>query len=302
MINQKCSLPSHNVQWVPIDIRFEENVSDEIEAVTVCLRQVAECDLLFHIQGERYGTIPNVLYRGVYPPKGLEFLKNFEEKSLSITEAEVRAAMTFKKPIVSISCDEISHSKSKKMQNDMQKYENTIGTTSKCDLKDLEKFSAVVFDAFENSELYVTLEKASEKKSPSHAVTDNIIGRKLLLDKASNSVFHSQVTCIYGQEKMGKTSLMKYVFNKVGFQTIKSVSDWLSYHREHQFENLSKEKSKGRMVAWYECSPGQDTMEMLDDIREQLGIRIQPGKDKSNINTSLPKGKTFRDPVLPNPH
>lgn len=32
-------------------------------------------------------------------------------------------------------------------------------------------------------------------------------------------------------------------------------------------------------------------MTMLDGIREQLGIRIQPGKDKSNINTSLPKGK-----------
>ena len=49
------------------------------------------------------------------------------------------------------------------------------------------------------------------------------------------------------------------------------------------------------MVAWYECSPGQDTMEMLDGIRDQLGIRIQPGKDKSNINTSLPKGSPFRD-------
>ena len=220
MINQKCSLPSHNVQWVPIDIRFEENVSDEIEAVTVCLRQVAECDLLFHIQGERYGTIPNALYRGVYPPKGLEFLKNLEEKSISITEAEVRAAMAFRKPIISISCDEISHSKSIRLQDDLKKYENTIGTTSKCDLKNLVTFSEAVYGAFENSELYITLEKAWEKKPSSHAVTDNIIGRKLLLDKASNSVFHSQVTCIYGQEKMGKTSLMKYVFNKAGFQTV----------------------------------------------------------------------------------
>ena len=218
MINQKC-LPSHGVQWVPIDIRFEENVSDEIEAVTVCLRQVAECDLLFHIQGKRYGTIPKALYRGVYPPKGLEFLKNFEEKSISITEAEVRAAIAFRKPILSISCDEISHSKSKKLQNDLKKYENTLITISNCDLDDLEKFSEAIVGAFNNPELYtdLPLENGSKKKS-SHAYTDNIIGRKLLLDKASNSIFHSQVTCVYGQEKMGKTSLMKYLFSKAGFQ------------------------------------------------------------------------------------
>ena len=220
MINEKYSLPSQNVQWVPIDIRFEENVSDEIEAVTVCLRQVAESDLLLHIQGERYGTIPNALYRGVYPPKGLELLKNFEEKSISITEAEVRAAMAFRKPIVSISSDSISHSKSKILQNSLKKYEKTLGTSTNCDLKDLETFSKAVFDAFKNPEVYISLEKALKKKSPSQAVNDNIIGRKLLLDKAASSIFHSQVTCIYGQEKMGKTSLMKYLFNKVGFQNI----------------------------------------------------------------------------------
>ena len=220
MINEKCSLPSHNVQWVPIDIRFEENVTDAIEAVTVCLRQVAESDLLLHIQGERYGTIPNALYRGVYPPKGLEFLKNFEEKSISITEAEVRAAMAFRKPIVSISCDDIRHSKSKNLQNSLKKYENTIGTTTNCDLKDFETFSEAIFDAFKNPEVYISLENSLRKKPQSQAVSDNIIGRKLLLDKATSSIFHSQVTCIYGQEKMGKTSLMKYLFNKVGFQII----------------------------------------------------------------------------------
>ena len=46
-LNQKSKLLEEAFELVPVDIRFDEMVheADATEAVTVCLRQLAECDL-----------------------------------------------------------------------------------------------------------------------------------------------------------------------------------------------------------------------------------------------------------------
>ena len=46
-LNQKSKLFDEAFELVPVDIRFDEMVheADATEAVTVCLRQLAECDL-----------------------------------------------------------------------------------------------------------------------------------------------------------------------------------------------------------------------------------------------------------------
>ena len=64
---------------------------------------------------------------------------------------------------------------------------------------------------------------------------------------------------------MGKTLLLKWLFDL--------------------------EKSRNRKVAWFSCEPNQTVDDFLDSIRSQLGIRIQPGQDKTQLVTKLPTGK-----------
>ena len=75
----------------------------------------------------------------------------------------------------------------------------------------------------------------------------------------------SQLTCVRGEPGLGKTLLLKWLFDL--------------------------EKSRNRKVAWFSCEPNQTVDDFLDSIRSQLGIRIQPGQDKTQLVTKLPTGK-----------
>ena len=224
-LNQKSRrLENDAFELVPVDIRFGEMVdeADAVEAVSVCLKQLITCDLVVHIVGNRYGTIPKYLYRGTYPPRGLEFLKDLD--NVSITEAEITCAKKYGIPIIHMLDETCTNERNLKMLDK----KNTIQFTS------TEDYTAKASMAISSQEL-----KSVEKKTKNKP---EIIGRRILLDQAASSVFHSQLTCIRGDAGMGKTLLMKWLFDL--------------------------EKSKNRQVAWLQCQPDQTTDELLDSLRQ----------------------------------
>ena len=132
---------------------------------------------VIHIVSNRYGTVPKYLYRGTYPPKGLEFLKNLE--NISITEAECRAAAALKIPCISLVDSNLTNQRNVELVQFQKSAKNVKSVVE----YQIETFCEVAITEISK----ITPEKRKlTKKSESQ-----IIGRKLLLDQAANSVFHS---------------------------------------------------------------------------------------------------------------
>ena len=90
---------------------------------------------------------------------------------------------------------------------------------------------------------------------------NDIIGRKLLINKCRDIVYAGEMTALRGKKQCGKTLFMRFLYDL--------------------------EKIKGRRVAWCDFKENSTIPELLEDIRNQLGIKIQPGKDKNCFQTSL---------------
>ena len=251
---------------VPVDIRFPDLIDDHISAVEICLQQLKKCDAVIGIFGNRYGSIPPALYRGVYPPRGLEVLKTLDE-GMSITDCELRSAIAWKKPLIVFERKLFSESSecaaSKEKFNQMKEFvKSAVAGDDVFEYED--GFGRNFANLFRQNVDRFVLEfvpSLDTVECKNVALKSEIFGRKLMLNRAKEIVYAGEMAAVYGKPETGKTLFLRYLYDL--------------------------EKSRGKRVAWYDCTEDTTVSEILESIRYQLGIKIQPGKDKNALMTSM---------------
>ena len=255
-------LPSFNktrddVILVPIDIRFPENFASPIRATTFCLKKIIEADIVIGVLGERYGSVPGRLYEEIFPPAGFDFTTSWGEdnKKLSITAAELLTAHHFNKPMVIFKKHMLE--RDPRVESLAQKLDVSVHNFQFIsDLSNLVMESLV--DLVEES-LADNIGSINEDDLAFH-------GRHMVLNRAKNCVFEGQSTVIFGKKDAGKTCLLKYL--------------------------RRKEIEKGRLTAWFDCNDTSTVEDILDCVREQLGIVVKPKEDHKLLESSLPFNAT----------
>ena len=104
-------------------------------------------------------------------------MKNLE--NISITEAECRAAAALKIPSISLVDSNLTNQKNIELVQFQKAAKNVKSVTQ----YHAESFCAVALAGI--------AKLTPEKRNPTKKSESQIIGRKLLLDQAANSVFHS---------------------------------------------------------------------------------------------------------------
>jgi hypothetical protein len=94
-----------------------------------------------------------------------------------------------------------------------------------------------------------------------------LLGRDLLVNRARAIAYPGQISGLIGQDETGKSLFLRYIYDL--------------------------EKSRGRNVAWFECFRNCNIPDLLESLRYQLGVRIQPGKDKNDILTNMKSSVTI---------
>ena len=105
-------------------------------------------------------------------------MKNLE--NISITEAECRAAAALKIPSISLVDSNLTNQRN----IDLVKFQKAAKNVKSVAEYHPENFCAVALEEIAKI--------TPEKRKPTKKSDSQIIGRKLLLDQAANSVFHSQ--------------------------------------------------------------------------------------------------------------
>ena len=207
-----------NIRLVPVDIRFPSTLEDEILTVETCLRQLEKSDLVIGLIGNRNGSSPKALFHGVYPPKGLEFLKNFEA-GISYTEVEMRAAVLWKKPFFVLNRvgfrDETetpdkfelvqklkTHLEDKFKSGEVAYFANFRANIQKTFLAGFSKFLESELGKLDDPKPLNKYKKPNE-----------IIGRKLLVNKCRDIVYAGEMTALRGKKQCGKTLFLRFLYD-----------------------------------------------------------------------------------------
>ena len=270
-----AELLDDNVRLVPVDIRFPDLIDDGITAIEICLQQLKKSDAVIGLFGNRYGTVPPALFRGAHPSRGLEVLKTFDE-DISITECEMRAALAWNKPMIILNNNDLGQS-----SEPVYRKEKFIALKKLIESNNGDNFVqygrglpfGTSFNdnitSFIRTQLLNPTVPNIETGLTVRSETNNsdIFGRKLILNRAKEVVYPGEMTAVYGKSETGKTLFLRYLYDL--------------------------EKVRGRRVAWYDFSDGDTILNLLESLRFQLGIKIQPGKDKHNLMTSMKSNVTI---------